>query len=413
VAESRRPISWQRNLWSTVIAELVIIIGFQAGFVLIPYYFQELGVHDLKELAAWTGAYQSAGSIGFAVFTPIWGALGDRYGRKLMLVRAMLATVLVMGLTGLVRTPMQLMVLRVIQGCTSGSMSPASALVAISSPKNRLAYGLGLVQTALFAGSSLGPMFGGYIADTFGYRETFLFSAALALIAALLVIVLVREPQESADVAAQARRESPWRGFATLIKSPRVLMLATLTMSIGLTYGLLGPVVPLFVQELVGDRERLASTAGMVSGVAAFSAAIAAVVIGRLSDRIGHRRALLGCTLGMALLYIPQAFVRSASSLTLLRGVQGFFQGGISPSTSAMVVSGISREKTGAALGLNSSASSAGQALGPLLGALLLTATSARTMLLIAAGMFGVVSLSVAIGSTLYPLVQGESARRV
>jgi MFS transporter, DHA1 family, multidrug resistance protein len=395
---------WQSNLWITVVAEVLTILAFQAGQMLVPYYIQQMGITDLRQVGEWTGYYQSVGSITFAIATPIWGILGDRYGRKPMLVRAMVACVVVLALTGLARTPRQLMVLRIIQGCFTGTPAAAAALIATGSPKERLAYGLGLVQTGLFIGSSLGPMVGGYIADAYGYRATFYVGALITLVPALLVITLVREPAESVLATARARLENPLAGFKSLLGLPQLLLLIGLTFTINLIYGLLGPVLPVFIQQLVSNPSRLASIAGTISGVAAFSAAVSALTVGRFSDRIGHRRTLLGCAVGTALLYFPQAYARSATMLGWFRGLQGFFQGGMSPSTSALVVTSAPKEKTGTALGLSSSASSVGFAIGPILGALLLAATSSRVVFLVSGGVFLLVAGAVA-------LVDGQARR--
>ena len=362
----------------------------------MPYYVQEMGISDLRQVGAWTGAYQSAGSVAFALATPIWGVLGDRYGRKVMLVRAMGSAALLLVLMGLARSPMQLMILRVIQGCLTGTPAAASALLATGTPRERLAYSLGLLQTSLLVGSSAGPMVGGYVGDALGYRATFFVSAVVVSAATLLVLLAVREPAESAAATAQARREGPLAGFKSLLGSKRLGLLIAMVFVINVTYGLLGPVLPLYIQQLVSNPKRLASTAGTISGVAAFTGAAAALIIGRLSDRLGHRRVLLSCLGGMSLLYFPQALARSATVLGCLLGMQGFFQGGLSPSTSAMVVGGAPREKVGAALGLSSSASATGYALGPMLGALVMGATTPRMVYLFAGGIFTLVTLSVA-----------------
>jgi len=376
---------WQRNLWVIVVVEILAILSFQAGFNFIPYYIQEMGITDIKQVGAWTGAYQSLGSVGFAISTPIWGVLGDRYGRKVMLVRAMVATSLVMGLTGLVGSPGQLLAVRAIQGFFTGTPSAASALVATGTPRERLAFALGMVQTAVFTGSSLGPMMGGYVADAYGYRAVFHVSAVIVFVCILLVVFLVREPEESAAVAAHARLESPWASFRTIVSVRSAALLISFSLLVSVTTGIVGPILPIFIQQLVMRPDRLASTAGTISGVAAFSAALAALAIGRLSDAIGHRRVLLVCGAGMGLMSIPQALARSALSLGVLRAAQGLFQGGIAPSSSALLVDRVSKERAGAALGLSSSAGSIGYAIGPLLGAALLAATSARVILLITA----------------------------
>jgi DHA1 family multidrug resistance protein-like MFS transporter len=391
---------YQRTLWAVVISEVLAIMAFQAGFAFIPYYIQEMGVTDMREVAAWTGAFQSAGSICFAIFTPIWGALGDRYGRKMMLMRAMVATAVVFGLMGFVRTPMQLLLLRIVQGCTTGTPAAASALIAASSPRDRLAYGLGLVQTSLFIGMSLGPMMGGYIAEGYGYRVTFFISAAIVVVATLLVLFFVSDPSDSATVIARARRENAFKSFVSLFGSPRLMLLVGMTFMLNMTYGLLGPVLPILVQQLVSNPEKLASTAGTITGVAAFTAALSALVVGRLSDMWGHRRMLLLCAAGTGLCYVPLAFARSVLALGVLRSVQGLFQGGIAPNVSAMTVSDAPKEKVGAVLGLNTSAGSVGFAVGPLLGALLLAVTTSRAVFLVAAGSFGLITLAVAIAES-------------
>jgi DHA1 family multidrug resistance protein-like MFS transporter len=392
-----------------VFAQIMTILAFQASFVLIPYYIQQMGITDVREVSAWTGAYQSAGAIAFAVFTPIWGALGDRYGRKIMLVRAMASTAVIMALMGFARTPTQLLALRILQGCVTGTPAAASALIATGSPKNRLAYALGLLQTAFFVGASLGPMLGGHIADSYSYRATFFVSAFIVLIAFFTTLTIVREPEESAAANAQARMESPITGFRMLLASRTMLPLIFMGFAVNMTFSLTGPVFPILVQELVADPQRLASTAGTISGAAALAAAVSAMVVGRISDRVGHRRALVSCSLGTALVYLPQALARSPLMLGSMLGLQGLFRGGIAPNISAMVVRNAPRDKIGAAMGLNSSAASAGFAVGPMLGAALLAATSTRTVFVITGGIFMLVTLVVWVITAHHPEGQEQS----
>ncbi len=391
---------WQRNLFAISLAQVLTILAFQASIILIPYYVQQMGMTDQAQVATWTGMYQSLGGIGFAIFTPIWGVLGDRYGRRPMLLRAMCGTCVMLFLMGLAGTPSQLLILRAIQGCVTGTPAAAAALLATGSPKHRLAYALGLQQTALFVGSSLGPMFGGLIADTYTYRSTFVVSSALVLIAMVPVLVLVREPEETAANVVQARQQSALGGFRRLLRSPTMVILIATSLAVNLTFGLLGPVMPLFIQSLVADQDRLATTAGTVTGISAIAAAVSALVVGRMSDRIGNRRALIGCSLGGAVLYIPQALARSVWQLGGALTLQGLFRGGIGPNISAMVVQSTPKEQAGSALGLSSSAGSVGFAVGPLLGAAILAGSSARTVFWVAAALFAAVGLSTLMVNT-------------
>ena len=108
---------WQRNLAVAAFAEILILISSQASFNLIPYYVQQLGITDPLHVTTYTATYQSIGLVTFAIFTPIWGILSDRYGRKPMFVRAIAATFLTCVMIAMARTPTHLLVARVIQGC--------------------------------------------------------------------------------------------------------------------------------------------------------------------------------------------------------------------------------------------------------------------------------------------------------
>ncbi|MGC9360737.1 MAG: MFS transporter [Anaerolineae bacterium] len=368
---SQSATNWRRNLWVIAIAELLTLMAFQASFVLIPYHIQQLGVTDLREVAKWTGAFQSLGSISFALATPIWGMLGDRYGRKLMLVRAMIATTVVLAMLGFVRTPTQLLVLRVIQGCTTGTPAAAQALVATDAPKHRLAYALGIIQTALYAGMSLGPMLGGVVGDWLGYRSTFFLASTLCLIALLLTAILAAEPKRVQTGQEPSKKALPAReSWNALVRSPRSAMLVSFVLVTNLAYGIIGPALPILVQELVATPERVASVAGAITGATALTGAVAAMAIGRIGDRVGYRRVLVVCVTGAAALFVPQAFAGSALLLGSLRAVQGLFQGGLAPTLAAMLVSGGPQGREGALLGISSSASSIGFAIGPALGAM-------------------------------------------
>ncbi|MCE5259608.1 MAG: MFS transporter [Chloroflexi bacterium] len=390
----KRLAQWKINLWAIVAAELLTILAFNAALMLVPYYIQQMGITDTKEVSTWTGAYQAIGAVAFAVSTPIWGMLGDRYGRKLMLMRSMIATTSVLVLMGLARTPGQLLIMRVIQGIFTGTPAAASALVAVGSPKERLAYSLGLVQTAVFVGSSLGPMIGGYVADAWGYRATFFASAVLAGAALLIIALFTREPSAAPTTA---RKEAPLAGLKGLISRGQLLTLTALVLLINFSYSLLGPVLPLTIQRLAANPEHLASIAGTISGGFAFTAALAALVVGRYSDRIGYARTVFICAFGMAVLFIPQGFAPSVLALGILRAVQGFFQGGLAPSINALVVNAAPLERAGATIGLSSSAASVGTAVGPIVGALLLNTTSDKAVFLASGGLFMVISLGIMI----------------
>ena len=99
-----------------------------------------------SELDLWTAAVASVSGFSMAVASPIWGVLGDRYGRKPMLLRSMVGGALTVGLIYFARSPTDLLILRFLQGATSGTVAAATALVAVETPRNRVGWALGVVD---------------------------------------------------------------------------------------------------------------------------------------------------------------------------------------------------------------------------------------------------------------------------
>ena len=108
------------------------------------------------------------------IFAPIWGWLSDRYGRKLMVERAMFAGGVITMAMGMIDDVYQLLILRLLSGAFTGTISASISLVASALPGRKLGFGLGMMQVAVFLGMSLGPWIGGMIADIVGYRLTFI-----------------------------------------------------------------------------------------------------------------------------------------------------------------------------------------------------------------------------------------------
>jgi MFS family permease len=140
---------------------------------------------------------------------PIWGSLADRYGRRVMLIRATLAGSVIAFLMGLAASPQQLVLLRILQGGLCGTVAAAVTLVSTSTPDENLGTALGVMQTSQFVGQAMGPVIGGVLADAFGYRAVFPISSLLMAISLLLVVFLVREKFEAPARSAEHKAPEP------------------------------------------------------------------------------------------------------------------------------------------------------------------------------------------------------------
>ena len=115
--------NWKRNLVIVWIGQFFSIMGFSFSMSFVPYYMQELGVVDPVKLKAAIAVFTAAAPLAFAVFAPLWGAVADRYGRKLVLVRAYFGGALVLSLMGVVDKVEYLIFLRLLQGVLTGTMT--------------------------------------------------------------------------------------------------------------------------------------------------------------------------------------------------------------------------------------------------------------------------------------------------
>src|SRR5438445_8911266 len=185
--------SWQTSLYVICVAQATAMLAF--GFVLpfLPLYLKEIGVSPESAVVFWSGALVTSTGVSLAIFSPIWGALADRHGRKLMVLRAMLIGGLIIAVMGLVQNVGEFLVLRILQGMFTGTIAAATALVAGIVPRERLAWSMGLLQTSVYVGISAGPVLGGLIAQAVGIRGTFFVDGAMLAIAGVFVWHFVHE----------------------------------------------------------------------------------------------------------------------------------------------------------------------------------------------------------------------------
>ena len=372
------------------------VSSFSRDGSLIPFYLQDLGVSDPSRLKLLTGLLQALPSLSLVFFSPIWGGLADNYGRKPMLLRALVGGVVIMLLQGLVTAPWQLLALRTLQGCITGTIAAATILVASVAPREEVGYALGLLQMAIFLGSSLGPLFGGVIADLFGRRVNFFATSVLLLAAALIVTRYARD-----NFKPPANRKSILKSmvpdFRPLASSKALLSLLAVIAADQVAGSILNPFLPLIIQGLSAGSAHVGSTTGLILGLGAVSSALAAFSIGKISYRIGYKRALIICMVGASVFMIPQAFARTPLELLLLRIASCFFVGGNLPSANALIAQRTQSGKQGSIYGLSSAIASGSNALGPVIGVSIAVSAGYGSVFISTAGILAAAGIAIMV----------------
>lgn len=380
--------SWQRNLYVLTAAEMVAIVGFSVISPFLPYYVQELGITDPTRVMLWSGWLLSAHAISMAIMAPIWGLLADRYGRKIMVERAMFGGALLFLAMGWAQTVQQLLVLRVLQGGVTGTVSAATALVASTTPRDRSGSSLGILQTGIYLGASLGPLVGGLIADTLGYRAAFWITSFCLFLAGLAVHWFVSEKVSQSEQLVGREDGHLWDGLLVVLRSTSLWVIFLVRMMARLGGRVITPMLPLFIQELVVGSGRIATIAGAVSGSGALAAAAGASILGRASDKIGHRRVLLVCIFGIALCYLPQSLVTTPLQLGVLQVLAGFLMAGVLASVAALLARCVPEGRQGAMYGVNTTIVAGANALAPMIGASVAIWWGLRSIFLVATVLF-------------------------
>jgi DHA1 family multidrug resistance protein-like MFS transporter len=372
------------------IAEFVALIGFSMVIPFLPLYVQEMGVTDEAQVKFWSGMLLSGQAITMAIFGPIWGSVADRYGRKLMLQRATFGATLVLTLMSFAQTPLQLLLLRVLQGSLTGTVPAATALIASVVPRERTGSALGLLQMGMYAGVSIGPLVGGVVADTLGYRYSFLLTGACLFLAGLGVFFFVHEDFQRPDPNMDKGRRRWWDGLVEVVRSRHTLVPLVIRFLTRTGVRIVGPVLPLFVAALMPPSSSIgvATMTGIVTAANSVASSGGAALLGRTSDRVGYRRVLLLSALAAGLFYFVQASVANATQLTILQFCLGGAIAGTISTLAALLARLVPQGQEGTIYGLDTTVVSGANAVGPMLGAAVAVAWGNRAAFLLAGGFF-------------------------
>ncbi len=383
-------INWKRNLSIAWLGCFLTGAAFSLVMPFLPLYVEQLGVTDPESLNLWSGAVFSITFLFSAIASPFWGALADRKGRKLMLLRSALGMSVVMVLMGLAQNVWQLLILRALLGLLGGFVPNANALIATQVPRNKSGWALGTLSTGAVSGALLGPLIGGVLADAYGLRLVFYITAVVLFICFITTLLWVNErftPVLKKDML------SGRQVFATL-KNPRlVISLFITTMIIQVATGSIAPILTLYVRELAGNINNLAFVSGMIAAVPGVAALLSAPRLGKLGDRIGPERILVAMMAISVLLLIPMAFVQTPLQLGVLRFLLGAADGAMLPAVQTLLIYNATNQVAGRIFSYNQSFRDVGNVSGPLIGAMVSASYGFRAVFCVTAGvvMFNVV----------------------
>jgi len=218
----------------------------------------------------------------------------------------------------------------------------------------------------------------------------------MLLLATLMVWLLVDEQFTPAPPRAGTAPRGFWSDSRTVFADRQLALLILVLCVVQFGGQIVGPVLPVFVQQLGSNSTDAAAQAGNVFAAAGLGSALTAVIAGRWLDRFGHHRTvLLVATAVSALLTIPQAQVSSVDQLYVLRGLFGMTLGVMLATSSAMLTMWTPAHRRGSVIGLSAGVNAGGQAIGQVSGSALASTLGIRSVFYFTAGVLALVSLAV------------------
>jgi DHA1 family multidrug resistance protein-like MFS transporter len=361
----QQELEWRQNLNALWIAQFLSMVGSNACLPFLPLYVRQLGITDPTEAQFWSGLV-FAGPFFLSIITvPLWGTLGDKHGKKPMILRAVIGLTVTLFAMAFAPNVYWLFALRLIQGAVAGFVAASLGLVASITPEKSSGYAMGFLQSSVAAGTVVGPLIGGLVVDAIGIRTLFYVVAALGFIATIVVVALVREPdtiESSEDKDFGAFDNIRYAANSSVLRWLLVFIVVVQTASMLTT-----PIMAYFLESLHTPSTALATITGIMVGLVGILTTASTLLWGRWNNKRPYEFTMLLALPILAIATAVQAFMPSYPYLFPWRIIIGAFMGALLPTLNAALAKASPPERRGGMMGLASSAQLMGNLISPLL----------------------------------------------
>ena len=255
--------SWLRVVYVLTFGQFLIRIGMTLVRPYFAYYIPELGVFSPEDIAFWAGLIGSISFLGQTFTVPFWGIAADRYGKKAMIIRSVIAICIVNLLMAHANSVYSLLTLRFMLGLFAGYNAAALALLVSIAPPQKIGYAVGVLQSGQLAGTLLGPVVGGVVAELWSYRAGFNIAGILGMVVFLLIVFCVYDiDNKQQQIPSEVKASAP--GWKIMISKPLlIIMLAFIILTQFATQGI-EPILAIFVSEVTGEERPNLTVAALI-----------------------------------------------------------------------------------------------------------------------------------------------------
>ncbi|HEX6613381.1 MAG TPA: TCR/Tet family MFS transporter [Rhodanobacteraceae bacterium] len=341
------------------------MLAFGIIIPVLPHLILELIGGSIAKAAVWQSAFGTLFMLMQFVFSPIQGALSDRFGRRAVILISSFGLgvdFIVMALTPVLWL---LFVGRAISGICAASFTTANAYIADVTPHEKRAAAFGLLGAAFGIGFIVGPAAGGALAH-FGIRAPFWAAALLSLVNFCYGLFVLPEslPKQRRSARFEWRHANPLGSLLLLRRYPQVFGLAVVFFLIALAQFSLNSTYVLYTDYRYGWGPEMVGFTLALVGLC--SALVQAMLVRRMMPSFGERRLIL---IGLALCVVGYAaFAFAPGAWIFVAGIPFLCLGGLAgPPAQSMMTHQVGPQEQGRLQGALSSLRSLAGIFGPAL----------------------------------------------
>ncbi len=383
----------KRSLTIIFFTVFLDLVGFGIILPLMPYLARQFSATPLE-----IGLLMAVFSFMQFLFSPLWGKLSDRFGRRPIILISILGAIFSYTFFAFSNTLSLLFVARGLAGFFAANISAAQAYIADITPKDKRSVGMGLIGAAFGLGFIMGPAIAGltgpigeYLGDEppFGIQFSALVAAGLNTINFVLAYFFLPETLDPSKIK-EKKIQTRWESFTFIFREPLLRSLFTIFFLISLSMALMEVMVFPFVQDRFNWDYKLASISFAYVGV--IMVLTQGYFIRKWIPRFGEKRTLTFGLIAMSISFfgigLSHQVIYLGIAMTLLAVGNGCMRPPIMGLASVMT----DEEEQGYVLGVMNSMGAIGRIVGPVLGGWLYQSQSQEAPFF-ASGLLAVVAI--------------------
>ncbi|WP_290370345.1 MFS transporter [Paenibacillus plantiphilus] len=348
--------------------QLFMSIAHSMYITLLPRQLSDLGL-SAEELTTWTGIIFAGNFAAMMLIMPLLGRMGDRIGRKPIMLWSGLGMALMTLLMSAAGSQIEMAVLRFLQGCFTGILPFSMILVVTGAPKDRVGVSVGKMQMMAESGAVIGPLIGALLLAFLQPRFGFPVMSAFILTATIFVWRFVQDPKEQKLLAEV--KTNLWQDFREIWRTkpfPQLMISAFC-----INFCLIGtvPLLGFFIEAADGHWWTGGFNIGFALSITSFAVILSSPLLGKLSDRIGALPMLTAAALLASTLSVVQAMAHSYTMIIICRFLMGVCVAALLPNVQAQIRQYVRPGMESRTFGFTNSWQFMGSLSGPALGGVL------------------------------------------